>query len=77
MLPSITSMTLVTGLSHYRFCRSVAVYKRLLCTIWLVQAYTHPTIKAHYHPALMENGNPGVQYTKEIRIMIPLVTWPE
>jgi hypothetical protein len=48
-----------------------------LCTVWLVQAYTHPTIKAHYHPALMENGNPGVQYTKEIRIMIPLVTWPE
>jgi hypothetical protein len=77
MLPSITSMTLATDHSRYRFRLSVAVCKRLLCTVWLVQAYTHPTIKAHYHPALMENGNPGVQYTKEIRIMIPLVTWPE
>jgi hypothetical protein len=74
MLPSITSMTLATGQCRYRFRFSVAVCKRLLCTVWLVQAYTRPTSKAHCRLALMENGNPAVQSTDEIRMMITLVT---
>jgi hypothetical protein len=74
MLPSITSMTLATDHSRYRFRFSVAVCKQLLCTVWLVQACTRPTSKAHCRLALMENGNPAVQCTDEIRMMITLVT---